>query len=440
VQPRLLALLLVAAALAAAAVPAAATLSTPAFTNYAMPANLANAHGAGEPSIGVNPRSGLAFFQAYTHTYSVAFGQGDPAWTDVTPVLPTTRLNNDPILFTDQRTGRTFAGGLYSVCSVLEFTDNDGQAWVPVLNACPFPSSDHPSVGGGPFHAPAPPTAAVYDGAVYVCQQSGTDRCVASLDGGITFGLPVAVQGDCHSFHGHIKVSADGTAYVPSAYCGSNQGGFASSDNGATWVSYHIPGTRVQSNGGGFDPSVATTPDNTVYEAWGDGVNNHPFIARSTDHGATWDRITDLAGTVSPPIVASTFQAVVAGDDGRVAVAYLASVDGNGKNPFGGDFAGSWDLYISFSYDAGQTWQTVKATTDPVQRGCIYDVITSPNCHRNLLDFMDATLGPNGEVLVAYADGCTSARCTGPGGGSSDSTDALGTIARQTGGAGLTAR
>ncbi len=52
---------------------------------------------------------------------------------------------------------------------------------------------------------------------------------------------------------------------------------------------------------------------------------------------------------------------------------------------------------------------------------------------RNLLDFMDATVEKTGNVLVAYADGCTGS-CLG---GGANSYSALATIARQTAGTGL---
>jgi hypothetical protein len=420
--------------LTASFVPVLAGTGTPAFANWSVPGNLAQ--DAGEPSIGVDPATDIAYFQAFTNTYAVHFNAaGTPTWTDVT--APTSLINLDPILFTDRATHRTFAGGLGPECSLMQYTDTSGQLWVPMGNACPFPASDHPSIGGGPWHNPPPiGSGIVYANGVYLCQQSGQDVCVTSMDGGITFGLPVSIQG-CSSFHGHIKVSADGTVYVPSAYCGSHQGGFASTTNGASYVAYTIPGSNVQSNGGGFDPSVATTPDNTVYESWTQGSNNHPMVARSTTHGATWDRVTDLALTTSPNMVAGTFVAATAGDNGRVAVAYLASVDGNSANPYTGNFHGTWDLYVSYTYDAGQTWTTVKATSDPVQRGCIYDVVSSPSCHRNLLDFMDATVDAEGRVLVAYADGCTSSTCIAAGGSEASSNNDLGTIARQVVGTGL---
>jgi hypothetical protein len=436
-QARALVLVAALVVLSATFLPVQAGTGTPAFANYVSPANLPNNANSGEPSIGVNPITGAAFFQAYTSTHKVTWNAaGTATWTPVTAI--TSLINIDPILFTDQQTGRTFAGGLGVECSLLQYTDNDGGSWVPVGNACPYPAADHPSVGGGPWHQPAPlGSGLVYPNSVYVCQQSGTDRCVVSKDGGLTFGLPIVGQGDCHSFHGHIKVSADGVAYLPNAYCGANQGGFVTQDNGGTWLSYHIPGSTVQSNGGGFDPTVATTPDNTLYESWGQGTNNHAMFARSLDHGATWDRLTDLSTNFSPAITASTFHAIVAGDNGRVAIAYLGSTDGNGQNPFGGNFVGTWDLFISFSYDGGLTWQTVKATTDPVQRGCIYDVINNVNCHRNLLDFMDATVAADGRVLVAYADGCVSAACVAPTGTIASSSAAKGVIARQTAGMGM---
>jgi hypothetical protein len=253
------------------------------------------------------------------------------------------------------------------------------------------------------------------------------------MDGGLTFGAPVIVSGSCNAFHGHVKVSPDGTAYVPSTYCGPRVGGFRTLDNGAHWASYEITGTHTQA--GGFDPSLATTPDNTLYEAWADGLNNHPMVGRSTTHAASWDRVTDLAATVSPPITASTFQAVVAGNDGSVAVAFLGSTTGTG-NPFAAGYHGVWDLYVSFSYDGGLTWTTVKATSDPVQRGCLYDSVASSSCHRNLLDFMDATLDAQGRVLVGYADGCVKT-CLTTTTNDDQWGDAWATIARQTGGMGL---
>jgi hypothetical protein len=433
------ALVLVAALVASAAAPLTlAGIGTPAFASFVMPSSFAAQNNSGEPSIGVDPATNAAFFQADATTAKVTWdATGAATWSDVTAL--TSVANLDPILFTDRVTHRTYAGG-DTVCGGFQFTDDDGATWVPVGNMCALPAYDHPSIASGKWHEPEPLPAQLYPRVTYYCAQNGGDDCSTSYDGGLTWLAPVAVSGDCSSFHGHIKVSElDGTAFVPSSYCGKLIGGFRSTDDGKSWQSYHIPNTRIQSNGGGFDPSVGITPDGTVYEAWADGVSNHPMVARSTTEGATWDRVTDLSATVTPAIRNSTFQDAVVGDDGRVAVAYLGSADANGANPYGGNFAGTWDLYVSYSYDGGLTWSTVKATTDPVQRGCIYDVVNTVSCHRNLLDFMDATMDAQGRVLVAYADGCVSAACTGPSGTSAQSVASVGTIARQMSGQGLLA-
>jgi hypothetical protein len=65
-----------------------------------------------------------------------------------------------------------------------------------------------------------------------------------------------------------------------------------------------------------------------------------------------------------------------------------------------------------------------------VQRGSICTAGTTCGQNRNLLDFMDVTVDPQGRVLVGYADGCTGACATG----GAQNYDALATIARQTGG------
>ncbi|MDX6211948.1 MAG: hypothetical protein QOF82_1035, partial [Frankiales bacterium] len=350
-----------------------------------------------------------------------------PAWSDVSP--STSVFNIDPILATDRTTGRTFAGGLAGECSALSYSDNDGSSWTQQGNACAG-VLDHESIGSGPWHGAAP-LGSTYSRAVYYCAQNGNDACATSSNGGLTFGAPTLVGGACSSLHGHVKVSADGTAYLPNAHCGGLAGGGITTDNGSSWTSYTIPSSSEPTNG--FDPSVATTPDNTVYEAW-QGANNHPYVALSKTHGSSWSTPVDLGATMSPAIVTSTFQAVTAGDNGRVAVAYLGSTTGG--DPFAASWPGVWDLYVSYTYDGGTTWSTVKATTDPVQRGWMCAGGTSCGSGRNLLDFMDANVTKDGRVVVGYADGCINA-CAGASGTPAQSTDAYATIAYQSSGKGL---
>ncbi|MHB8513220.1 MAG: PKD domain-containing protein [Actinomycetota bacterium] len=413
-------------------VPANAGSGTPVFVNYPAPSSLANSDNAGEPSIGVDRSTGAVMFQAYASTYKVLFNDATvPAtatWSDVT--ASSSVFNIDPILATDSSTGRTFAGGEAGACSVLNYTDNDGASWTQMTNACTA-SADHESIGSGAWVGLAP-LGSTYSRAVYYCAQDPADSCSTSTNGGLTFGAPVTVSGGCTGLHGHVKSSADGTAYVPNNNCGG-VGGAISRNNGSAWGSYVITGAASASRG--FDPSVTTTPDNTLYEAWARAGDYHPMVARSTSHGSSWDEVTDLANTVSPPAVASTFQAMTSGDNGRIAVAWLGNQTPSSGIPFDNGYHGIWNLFVSYSYDGGLTWQTVQATSDPVQRGCIWDGGGSNVC-RNLLDFMDASVTKDGRVVVSYADGCINA-CAASNGTEAESTDAYATIARQSTGKGL---
>src|SRR6476661_8377847 len=107
---------------------------------------------AGEPSLGVNPKTGKAFFQASTEALRVSFDDTvSPArtlWEDVSPLNAVTSL--DPILFTDQITGRTFSSQLAGATSLMSFTDDDGATWTPSQGAGIAASVDHQTVGGGP--------------------------------------------------------------------------------------------------------------------------------------------------------------------------------------------------------------------------------------------------------------------------------------------------
>lgn len=451
--PVLLSATVVAAHLAApvAAATGAFGSGTPQFVTSAAPSTQADgtflqADNAGEPSIGVDWRTGAAMYMAGTDTYRLTFDNSqDPpavAWTDVSS--PYSMINLDPILATDHATGTTLAGGDDGACAVMSETTTDGayldtSAWTP-STPCQF-TADHPTVGMGPY-AGTPPVNATAPFVTYFCQQTDVDECSHSVDGGLTWSPSVPDPGlTCLSLFGHVKVSADGTAYVPSANCVDPQGNLAvgaivSNDNGQTLTGYGIPGAPTPARG--FDPSIATTPDNTVYETWSRAGDYHPVVTWSHDHGATWAPQVDLADTVSPALTAATFEAAVGGDDGRVAIAYLGTRDTDPNNtPFDGGFQGAWYLFVSYTYDGGQTWQTVQVTTDPVQRGGINDGGTTASDHRNLLDFMDASATKDGRVVVAYADGCITVACTGPDGTPADSNGAHAMVAYQSAGQGL---
>lgn len=443
---------IVSAAGLAAAIPtsSAATTAfgygTPTFVNTSPPSTIdqglfANADAAGEPSIGTDWATGAMLYQANNSTYKVdVSNQNDPptfAWSDVSS--PASQFNLDPILATHSQTGTTLAGGDDGACGVMSLTSDDGATWIPTL-PCPV-APDHPTVGIGPFASPAP-VDAVGAEAAYYCQQpilnAAPDECSYSHNGGLTW-QPSSPDTSrvCNSLFGHVKIGPNGVAYIPDANCSGNVGGLVTTDSGQTLGHYVIPGSKTPKDG--FDPSVAVDANNRVYESWSANQPNgdyHPVISWSDDQGSTWAPIVDLANTTSPALTAATFESAVAGDSGRAAVAYLGTTTPtNGADPFASGFVGIWNLYISFTYDGGATWQTVQATTNPVQIGEIDAGGTTTGGQRNLLDFMDASLTKDGRVVVGYADGCiNSCNATSTW---AQSQDAYATIAYQTSGEGL---
>ncbi len=406
----------------------------PAYVVSAVPAGSPEADVAGEPSIGVDWRTGAAMYQADATTYRLTLSTTrQPATVTWTPTSSRYSVYNaDPILATDPATGLTLAGGDDLACAVMSASRDDGATWTPSVPCALV--ADHPTVGFAPG-------AAGHEGLVaYFCQQTQLDACATSLDGGTTWTPGSPING-CQRQFGHLKGGRDGTVYLPSKSCTapdgtSAVGGAVTTDNGATWTSYTVPGAPTPDRG--FDPSVGVTPDGTVYESWARAGDYHPVVAASHDHGRTWTRPVDLAAGVAPALVASTFQAVVAGDNGRIAVAYLGTRLGTpGVVPFDTGYHGQWALYVSTTYDAGATWTTVQVTDAPVQRGTISDGGTTSVQQRNLLDFLDATLTRDGRVLVGYADGCLGPCKAATGTEAESLTDQYATVALQTSGRGL---
>jgi hypothetical protein len=410
----------------------------PEFLNFPAPNGLGTNYG--EPSIGVNPVTGVVMFTGRRYlnvagkTLRVTFDDSTnppgSQWVDVTP-LGSMAASADPIGYTDRTTGRTFVSQLHAACSVTELTDDDGESWLP-SEGCGLPTLfDHQTLGGGPFAPPLAGGLGVYPNAVYYCAQTLVEAgCAVSLDGGITFGAGVPVYTtECSGLHGHIKVAPNGTAYLPNKGCAPNQAVLVSESNGQSWAIRKVPG----SSPGDSDPSVGIASDGTVYFGYVNG-DGHARIAVSRDQGLTWENDTDVGTPFG--IQNAVFPAVVAGDPDRAAFAFHGTPTAGNYGVLA--FPGVWHLYVATTYDGGETWITVNATPEnPVQGpGGICTIGISCNSdpdNRNLLDFFDATIDTGGRILVGYADGCTG-DCGADG--TPNDFASYGTIARQS--AGLT--
>lgn len=457
-------------ALVVAASPATAAVERPdaasaTFVNYTAPEGLARE--AGEPTIGVNWKTGKVLFQAYTETDQVTFDDSTlPAkatWKDVSRP-PTNITSLDPILETDPITGRTLVSQLAPPCSIAAFTDSDGEptatnplGYFPSA-ACGVGSNfDHQTVHFGKAASTLPTTYRDDAGgarvAWYCSQVVVESTCSVSRDGGITFpqSRPVytfrndfvtdATLVGCAGLHGHLNTSpVDGTAYLPNFACNSPEdldtirpSVVVSPDEGLNWTIRQVPdGTSPNFDA---DPAVDVDEGNRAYVAYESGTNNL-MVATTTDRGATFTKSVDLGAPFG--VKNATMPTVQAGSDGRAVVAFFGTVaeaplnnDKQPENqllsfdPDGDDPKAGWHLYVSMTYDGGANWTTADVTpNDPVQRGCIFwgspqgsGGDAGPACtgnKRNLLDFIDVAVDKAGRVVVGWADGCVN-RCVTEG-------------------------
>jgi hypothetical protein len=400
---RHVALACAAVAAVAVAAPSAGASRAPAYTTYHEPGEN---QGDGEPSIGVDWKTGVAMYQSGLRTMAVTFDGRGAHWTERSD-LTESRETLDPILYTDGPTGRTYVSQLAADCSLLAYSDDDGKNWTQTTGCGPGVYVDHQTVGAGPYATATLPNLNVLtDHAVYYCAQAVVNAsCARSDNGGLSFGpaVPMYPAADCVGLHGHVRVAPDGTVYVPQMDCGGKQGFAVSEDNGVTWAIRTVPGSTANDES---DPSVASGADSTTYYGYQDGkgnANTRAMVAVTSDHGRTFGKPVDVSSRLGVKNV--QFPEMIAGDGDRAAFAFLGSKTGG--NDQADDYNGTWHLYVATTYDRGRTWTTVDATPkELVQRGCIKLTGCS---HRNLLDFNDIALDKQGRVYVGWADGCPAA-------------------------------
>jgi hypothetical protein len=373
-----------------------------------------------EDNIGVLG-DGTLFTQKGTATMRSVDDGG--TWENVAPP-GNDRTTLDPMLFVDAWRGVVFVDHLYVACSALSWSRDAGETWLTNPAACGRPGNDHQKVASGPSPIPGAPVPAVYYS--YSIPGVWVSR---SIDGGLTWtSMPVVGVTDerVPNNTGPVFADEEGNVYVPYYMCDGEgyMGAGVSHDFGLTWkfvVAAEDPGPCYD-----VDPGLWTGTDGTVYLAYHrpDGVK----YVFSTDHGETWSAPV----TVSPPTLKSFVHVdVVAGDEGRLAVVYRATPDTD-KGPDAADGWAAWHLYVSFVENATTASPTLRTgivndPAQPVQRGPICTMgIACVGGSRNLLDFIDIAVGPDGRVYPTYTSGCEDA-CPTP----ADSRSALGLVGVQ---------
>ncbi len=437
----------------------------PRYQNFYAPAGTSAQASSGEFNIGFNPATG--------HIMTMNFG---PIWRlttpeNLTPAQPeccealwqdrsstVTDTGLDPILFTDQVTGRTFASNSTQGASgIYAYTDDDGEFWNPV-SAAPVDGADHQTIGTGPYPASlASLTTPLNQGqyVLYCSQDLLGANCQRSDTLGSLYGPGVVATGPgannsqgCGGLHGHVRVAPDGTAWLPDKSCTDKQGGAITLDASTTiWTEFSVSGTNdingqpftTTPQADGADPSIALDSDSTAYfcyvnnEANGNEGHVHVAVGKRNDltdpTKINWIRDVDVG--IGHGIINAAHPEAIGGTSGRAACGFF------GTNKPGDyeaeDFSGNWYSFIATTYDEGRTWVTVNATpNDPIQKMTGIWQKGGGERDRNLLDFNEITVDAKGRVLYGYSDGCTSDGCVN--GTAPNDYTAFMRVARQFGG------
>jgi hypothetical protein len=277
-----------------------------------------------------------------------------------------------------------------------------------------------------------------------------------STDGGAHYGLPVDVitsplaqaASFCNTVPGGVKVVQTGphAGRIYAAWLGADaatnigQGCNItmlqtfhtvwiawSDDGGTTWTD-----EQVFDGGIGHDASALfadLTLDNqgNPYVAFGDDLTHQ--VGQTTGDWNMYMMASQLDATGTPawtgPFETNTsatktnfFPAISAGNPGQVDVAYIGSSSEEPTLPYGkpqpgGDPNATWNVFFSQSLNllsASPTWTVTQVTPSPMHMGdvCTLGIFcVDPNSNRNLLDFIDVSVGTDGRGHVVYTNDIT---------------------------------
>jgi hypothetical protein len=382
---------------------------------------------APEPSIGVTSTGCIFFIALEKVMRSCDYGE---SWEDVTgPACSFT--TSDPYGWVDPVTDRIFNVQMQGLeTSWICWSDNDGASWAGnPHNSGTTPINDHIKLATGPwtdtgYGLAGQISQTLYETAVYYCYNKLVGIfCFTSFDGGASFevgGQIVGLATTNGGLHGAISTAPDGTVYLTPRVATPTV--IVSDDNGFSWFERTM-GEDTSTPNPRKNSEVATDSASNAYHVW-TGADEGIYMSRSTDSGQTWEQESIRISPIE--VISSVFPQTSAGDEGRIAIAYLGSEnstelglpnidgspwDGNAHYATGNV---SYHLYITYSLNAldeNPVFHTYRVTDDPVQIGSI--CLNSGDCrdiggsNRNLLDFNDLHIDKEGRVYVAIADGCT---------------------------------
>lgn len=364
---------------------------------------------SGEPNMGIT--SSGAVFASAGSTIIRSLDRGE-TWEAVhTHAL----LNSDPMMWVDPWTDCIYNVPMFPIllASVIYESCDDGDTWGAVHSSnVGHGVYDHQKFATALPGPEAPAVAGVAAPTVFIICYNAlvSTNCAMSYDGGRTWPIdqPIwnSAQGPaCAGQQSHPTGAPDGTIVVAKAWGCADPLVYVSRDSGVSWQAHAGP---PGIGGDTLDPEVAFTTDGTMYLFWqSKRGQDYATLARSSDYGATWSGVWNVT---APGLGSSIFASLHAGSPGRVAMAFHAT--NYTVYPSEAEDDALWYTYIVTSEDADGSNPTfvsrrVQPLDDPVQvggicngnQGCV-------NGNRNLLDFIDGAVAPDGTFFTVIADGC----------------------------------
>ena len=153
---------------------------------------------------------------------------------------------------------------------------------------------------------------------------------------------------------------------------------------------------------------VKVGQDGTVYACWSDDKN--VYLSHSTDSGQSWAtkvQVNDPGFTVtdrlgSPQTVKTNlFPWCAAGSAGRVDVVWYGTTEATNNDN------ADWNVFFAQSVnatDTSPTFRQVKASDHFIHAGNVSEGGLTGAANRNLLDYFQVALDPQGAAFVAFTD------------------------------------
>jgi hypothetical protein len=267
------------------------------------------------------------------------------SWTFINPGgNPLRNESLDEDMWVDRDTGRIFWSNSFATPLRVDHSDTDGVMWAPSSSI--QMSIDHSQIFSGPppknlkknmpgFPNNYPNVLYIVDAGGGPCGGGGTCGTFLSksLDGGLTWSVPVAVKfpAEC-PFPGNNPVGGyglkgivdkDGTIYLPLTPC-QRPYVVISQDEGDTWKLSLVADTEAigwGTIGLGMDKA------GNLYSAWVGFSDRLPYLAISRDNAKHWSVPMMIA---APGVNEAAEPVLVAGKTGQVVVTYYGSKNSPG--------------------------------------------------------------------------------------------------------------